>query len=265
MRFTIKPEYRALILGARGKKINSLRQKYDVRIEVTHNATPSTAIVPTPAATQPDEETSTSDDQQAISEDNLVLPSETNPSNALNDVEVVITGYEDKALACRDEILELIKEYEAKITMEIDIDPRIHARIIGSSGHKLQQIMKDYNVEIKFQANNQSDKVHVIGLEQDKIDACIDHLLVLEEEFLQDLPYRPSANATQSTTEYPLGQSASHVQPFQVKNAPWTNGNGNENEHYQQTKHSRQRNGHDNSPKKAAPIAPNRDDLGPCV
>lgn len=286
VRFSIKPEYRALILGARGKKINSLRQTYDVRIEVTHNTTPSTAIVPTPSATtNQDDETSTSDDQQAIPEDNLVLPSETNSSNALNDIEVVIMGYEDKALACRDEILRLIKEFEAKITMEIEIDRRIHARIIGSSGHKLQQIMADYDVEIKFQANNQSDKVHVIGLDQEKIDACIDHLLVLEEDFLQDLPYRPSSSATQSSNEYTLGQSLSHVQPqqqqqevpstkqpkngkqqapFQVKNAPWTNGNGNENEHYQQqqTKYSRQRNGHENSPKKATSLAPNRDDLG---
>ena len=34
--------------------------------------------------------------------------------------------------------------------MEIEIDHRIHARIIGSGGQKLQQIMKEYDVEIKF-------------------------------------------------------------------------------------------------------------------
>jgi len=49
--------------------------------------------------------------------------------------------------------------------------------------------------------------------------------------------------------------------PFQVKNAPWTNGNEYENE-YQQKNSSRQRNGHDNSPKKSTSIAPNLNDLG---
>jgi hypothetical protein len=146
--------------------------------------------------------------------------------------------------------------------------------------------MKEYNVEIKFQANNQSGKVHVIGLDQDKIDACIDHLLLLEEDYLQDLPYRPSTNI-QNSNESILGQQLLNTQqqqqqqevptvnkikstrnenknkqaPFQVKNAPWTNGNEHENE-YQQKNSSRQRNGHENSPKKSTSIAPNLNDLG---
>jgi hypothetical protein len=159
--------------------------------------------------------------------------------------------------------------------MEIEIDPRIHARIIGSGGSKLQQIMKEYQVDIKFQ----TDKVHVIGLDQNKIDACIDHLLVLEEDFLQDLPHRPVIN-TQNSNEGTHGQQLTNTQqqevpivtnvkinknkptrqaPFQVKNAPWTNGNEYENE-YQKKNSSRQRNGHDNSPKKST--APNLNDLG---
>ena len=302
VRFTIKPEYRSIVLGFRGRTMIQLRQKYDVKIDVTNNQTPSTAIVPTPGTSTDDESqqgTDQADDQQAAPADNVVLPSETSHANSLADIEVVITGYEEKALACRDEILQLIKDFEAKITMEIEIDPRIHARIIGSGGQKLQQIMKDYNVEIKFQANNQSDKVHVIGLEQEKIDACIDHLLILEEDFVQDLPYRPAASSStgssaQAVNENPAAQQGSNVQqqevpstnntkasrhetpyqknksqrqaPFQVKNAPWTNGNDNENEHHrqQQNKSSRQRNGHENSPKKNSTTvaAPNRDDLG---
>ncbi|MBL8086350.1 MAG: hypothetical protein JNN26_27215, partial [Candidatus Obscuribacter sp.] len=47
--------------------------------------------------------------------------------------------------------------------------------------------------------------------------------------------------------------------PFQVKNAPWTNGNEHEND-YQQKSNSRQRSGQNNSPMKS--IAPDRDDLG---
>lgn len=306
VRFTIKPEYRSIIVGFHGRTMKDLRQKYDVKIDVTSNPTPSTAIVPTPGASTDDESqqgTDQVDDQQAAPADNVVLPSETTPANNLADVEVVITGYEEKALACRDDVLQLIKDFEAKITMEIEIDPRIHARIIGSGGQKLQQMMKDFSVEIKFQANNQSDKVHVIGLDQEKIDACIEQLLVLEEDYIQDLPYRPSAggsttNSTPNNFEHPLGQQGTNVQqqevpstnnakasrnetsypknksqrqaPFHVKNAPWTNGNDNENDHHRQqqqqnnNKSSRQRNGHESSPKKSSTTvpAPNRDDLG---
>ena len=291
VRFTVKPEYRSLIFGIRGRTINSLRQKHDVKIDVTNNQAPSTAIVPAPTTANEEDNQPAGeqlDDQQATPQENVILPSETNNSTAAaSDVEIVITGHEEQALACRDDILQSIKEFEAKITMEIEIDSRVHARIIGSGGQKLQQLMKDYSVEIRFQANNQSDKVHVIGLEQEKIDACIDQLLVLEEDYLQDLPYRPSGNAP-NASESTLGQQVSNVQqqevpstntvrapknenhynknkqqrqaPFQVKNAPWTN--GNENETDPQQKHSRQRNGHENSPRKATPLAPSRDDLG---
>jgi rRNA processing protein Krr1/Pno1 len=284
IRFTIKPEYRSLILGFRNKTIINLKQKFDVKIDVTNNQAPSSAVVPTPSVTNDDDNTTEQiDDQQATPQDNLSLPSEQTNLTQLSDTEIVITGYEDKAIACRDEILQLIKDFQAKITMEIEIDPRIHARIIGSGGQKLQQVQKEYNVEVKFQANNQSDKVHVIGLDQDKIDACIDHLLLLEEDFLQDLPHRPSPN-TQNQSDLTLGQQLPNQQqevptvnntkparnenktkqhrqaPFQVKNAPWTNGNEYENEH-QQNNRSRHRNGHENSPKKSTAIAPSRDDF----
>jgi hypothetical protein len=288
VRFTIKPEYRSLIFGFRGKTIGNFRQKYDVKIDISNNQIPASAVVPTPSTSNDNENpTEQQDDQQATPQENLPLPSETSATNQLSDVEIIITGYEDKALACRDEILQLIKDFQAKITMEIEIDPRIHARIIGTGGSKLQQIMKDYSVEIKFPANNRTDKVHVIGLDQEKIDACIDHLLILEEDYLQDLPYRPTAN-TQNQNELTLGQQLSNTQqqqqevptvnnikptrnenqtkpkrqaPFQVKNAPWTNENEYENEQ-QQKNSSRQRNGHDNLPKKSTTIAPNLNDLG---
>jgi rRNA processing protein Krr1/Pno1 len=290
VRFTIKPEYRSLIFGFRGRTITNLRQKHDVKIDVANSQPPASAVVPTPSVpTDENNSTEQQDDQQATPQDNVSLPEETQ----LSDVEIVITGYEDKALACRDDVLQLIKDFEAKITMEIEIDPRIHARIIGSGGQKLQQIMKDYSVEIKFQGNNKNDKVHVIGLDQDKIDACIDHLLLLEEDYLQDLPIRSGTNLQTTQSESTFGQQLANAQqqqqqqevpstnnlnivkstrhdnknkqqrqePFKVKNAPWTNGSENDNEQ-QQNNHPRQRNGHDNSPKKSTPKAPNLNDMG---
>ncbi|CAF0801048.1 unnamed protein product [Rotaria sordida] len=271
--FTIKPEHRSLIFGFRGKTINNLRQKYDVKIDVSNNQ--SSTSVPT---------SSIIDNNNEQQDDNLSSNEIIQNSNSLSDVEIILTGYEDKILACQNEILQLIKDFEAKITMEIEIDPRTHARIIGTGGQKLQQIMKEYNVEIRFQANNQTDKVHVMGLDQEKIDACIDHLLLLEEDYLQDLPYRPTTNV-QNQNDSILGQQSSNIQQdrsttnnvkvinenknkkqqrqasFQVKNAPWTNGKEYDNE-YEQNNYSQQRNEHENSMKTSTTMAPNRDDLG---
>ena len=290
VRCTIKPEYRGLVFGNRRRALNDLKEKYNVNFQISDSQVPPSAVVPTPSATTETDEAGQQqqDDQQAIPHDQTAVSTETSGST---DVEIVIIGYEDRALACRDEILRLVEEFESKITMEIDIDHRIHARIIGSGGQKLQQLMKDYEVYIKFPANNKSDQVHVTGLNQEKIDSCIDHLLILEEDFLQDLPQRqassgralgdagasqypqqevPSSNKFHITKSAKLNKEVKQA-PFKVKNAPWTadepNGidyeehhNNNNNEHS-----SRQRNGHRHhqhqSPKKTS-TAPNPVDKG---
>ncbi|CAF3947051.1 unnamed protein product [Adineta steineri] len=282
LRFTIKPEYRSLINGFRRRTYNNLKQKYDVNIQISNSQVPSSAVVPTPITTNAIDTTQPHDDQQAIPQENHNLSTEL----PTNDIEILIIGYENKALACRDEILKLIQDFESTITMEIEIDHRIHARIIGTGGQKLQQMMKDYEVEVKFPSNNQSNKVHVIGTSQEKIDACIDHLLILEEDFLQDLPYNKQ-NGLQAQGELKLGQQLLNTQqqqevpssnnltniqstkkpnnnkqqrqaPFKVKNAPWTSGEQNGYENEQQ---GTMRNGHKKSSKKGS-NAPNKDDLG---
>jgi len=284
LRFTIKPEYRSLITGYRRRTINHLKQKYDVNIQISNSQTPPSAVVPTPSTGN--DTTQQHDDQQAIPQENHSLSTE----STSHDVEILITGYENQALTCRDEILKLIQEFESTITMEIDIDHRIHARIIGTGGQKLQQIMKEYDVEIKFPTNNnQSDKVHVIGTNQEKIDTCIDHLLILEEDYLQDISFKQQTNLP-IQGESTFGQQLANAQhqnrqqevpssnngvgskataaknnnnkqarqaPFKVKNAPWTptEQNGFDNEQ------KRMNNGHKKSPRKGS-NAPNKDDLG---
>ncbi|CAF4482939.1 unnamed protein product [Rotaria sp. Silwood2] len=274
LRFPIKSEYRSLIIGPRRRTINDLKQKYNVNIQILNNQQPTTAVVPTPTLSND----TNHDDQQALPIENSSLTNET----ISNDIEILIIGYEDKALKCRDEILKLIQDFKSTITMEIDIDHRIHARIIGTGGQKLQQIMKDHNVDIKFPSNNQSNKVHVIGTNQDNIDACIDHLLILEEDFLQDLPYKKQIQNESSTS----GQQLSNVQhrqqevpsasalasnsnmnkstknnnkqaAFKVKNAPWASNEQNGFENQQE----KIRNERKNSPKKGQ-FAPSKDDLG---
>jgi hypothetical protein len=286
LRFTIKPEYRSLIIGIRRRKLNHLKQKYDVNIQISNSqTTPSSAVVPTPNDIIQQQQQQHDDHQQTPQEENHALSTESSSSlNQIHDVEILITGYEKNAFACRDEILKLIQDFESTITMEIDIDHRIHARIIGTGGQKLQQIMKEYDVEIKFPTNNKSDKVHVIGTSQEKIDACIDHLLILEEDFLQDISYKQQSNSqTQADLtfnqqlsntqhqqqEVPSSNNLTIVKPtknnnkqqkqasFQVKNAPWTSSEQNGFENQQE----KMKNGHNKSPRKGS-NAPNTNDLG---
>ncbi|CAF0777930.1 unnamed protein product [Didymodactylos carnosus] len=230
----IKPEHRSLIIGPRGRTVNNLRTKYDVNIKVPQN-----------------------DDQ---SEENK------------GENDVIIQGNEDKVNECRDEILAIIKDVESKITMAIEIDPRIHARIIGTGGSKLQQIQKDYNVDIRFSQSNSSN-VYVSGKDQDKIDACIDHLLVLEEDFLQDMPHRQTSNIQQQGEMTFQHQLLEQQQPdqvtanaitfvgakkqkqqkqtsFKVKNAPWGSSSNDENNNNNDEQHtSSNMNGTAQSPK----------------
>ncbi|CAF3361315.1 unnamed protein product [Rotaria socialis] len=270
-RFTIKSEFRSIIIGNRRRRINDLKQKYDVNIQILNNQVPPSAVVPVPPPMTNGEQQH--DDQQAIPVDNPSLTTESTSS----EVEVLIRGYEDKALKCRDEILKLIGDFQSTITMEMDIDHRVHARIIGTGGQKLQQIVKEYNVDIKFPSDNRSNKVHVIGTNQENIDACIDHLSILEEDFLEDLPYK---NKTQNDTR--SGQQSSNVQQrqqevpsannsntnkstknndkqtaFKVKNAPWAASEHNGYEDQQETVVKERR----NSSRKGH-RTPNKDDLG---
>ncbi|CAF3746350.1 unnamed protein product [Rotaria sp. Silwood1] len=275
LRLIIKSQYRSLIIGPRRRTINNLKQKYDVNIQILNNQQPTSAVVPTPILLNDINH----DDQQTLPLENLLLTNEIQ----LNDIEILIIGYEDKVLKCRDEILKLIQDFESTITMEIDIDHRIHARIIGTRGQKLQQIMKDYDVDIKFPSNNQSNKVHVIGTNQENIDACIDHLLILEEDFLQDLPYKkqiqnestkigqqqslniqhqqqevPStSNLNMNKTTKNNNNNNNKQKAFKVKNAPWTS-NEQDNFDNQQEKINNERY---NSPIKGQ-YAPSRDDPG---
>lgn len=272
LRFTIKSDRRPLVIGARGRTINNLMQKFDVNIHLGNHANSAAAATPANGT----ESSPTHDEQQAAP------PAE----SASSDVEVVITGYEDRAKACRDEILKLIERFDSTITMEIDIDHRIHARIIGSGGQKLQQMMKEYEVDIKFPSNHQSDKVHVSSTNQSKIDACIDHLLMLEEDFLEDLPVKSQGGAqapgestfgqqlasAQHQTRQQDGSSANGVTtikpsksnnkptrqaPFRVKNAPWAS--SEQNGH--QNGSDAPRNADRKSSKRGA-NAPSKDDLG---
>lgn len=75
--------------------------------------------------------------------------------------------------------------------MEVDIDPRVHRRLIGARGATIRRVMEKYNVDIRFpRSDNPNGPVAISGA-PDNVDDAKDHLLLLEEEYVSKCPRYP--------------------------------------------------------------------------
>ncbi|KAG8181791.1 hypothetical protein JTE90_000083 [Oedothorax gibbosus] len=141
---------------------------------------------------------------------------------------VTIIGYEKNVLEAQEHILKLVQEQENMYKEEVTIDNRIHSRIIGSRGRNVRQIMDQYKVDIRFPRSGEDPDIVIIsGNEDDVLDAK-DHLLNLEEEYIQDVKERdfmkqythpPSRNGN-----YDANGPRYNDKGFVVKGAPWEKG-----------------------------------------
>ncbi|KAG5895971.1 hypothetical protein JTB14_027971 [Gonioctena quinquepunctata] len=100
---------------------------------------------------------------------------------------ITITGYEENTHSAKEDIMKIVNELNDLVKVEISIDSRVHSRLIGARGRNIRKIMEDFNVDIKFPRNDDPDPniVIITGQEENVIDAK-DHLLNLEEEYIQD-------------------------------------------------------------------------------
>lgn len=112
---------------------------------------------------------------------------------------ITIQGYEEAANAAKADIMKIVDELDALIEEEIEIDSRVHRRIIGQRGRGIRQVMQDFGVDIKFPRDGvrheNPDLVTIIG-QADAVADAKDHLLNMEEEYLQDVADRPVAPKT---------------------------------------------------------------------
>ncbi len=135
---------------------------------------------------------------------------------------VIIRGYEKNAYDARDEIEARLAQYASKITQEVEIDSRVHSRIIGAQGKNLKKITDKFKVEVKFSGRNSSspDTVSVIGDDADAVDDACDFLKNMEEEYLQDITDRDAyrhPSKVDNRSEKPVQSSKGFI----VKGAPW--------------------------------------------
>ena len=85
----------------------------------------------------------------------IVLPRQNSSSG--EDEAIVIVGYQEKADKCKEEIAYMISQLQSFETVEIEIDPRLHARFIGAKGKNLRKFQDQFKVEIRFPSRNSQD------------------------------------------------------------------------------------------------------------
>lgn len=144
---------------------------------------------------------------------------------------ITITGYEENTNRARDDIMKIVNELEDLVKAEIQIDARVHSRLIGARGRNIRKIMEDYNVDIKFPRNGDADPdLVVISGSEENVNEARDHLLNLAEEYLQDLEEQESRESTHTLNihfdAYPASRANSspsrqNDNGFVVAGGPW--------------------------------------------
>ena len=138
--------------------------------------------------------------------------------NSSGDQDVItIMGYEASALAARDSIMQIVSELEDRITDTVEIDSRLHARLIGQRGKNIRKIMDKFSVDIKFSGGESGNTVTIEGNEQN-VDECREHLLELAEEMMDSLLDKLEAQEEQAQYARP---APAPQQGFFVRGAPW--------------------------------------------
>nr|XP_054769281.1 vigilin-like [Lytechinus pictus] len=138
---------------------------------------------------------------------------------------IKIMGYEVNAQAAKEEILAIVKELEDQVSVELDIDHRIHRRLIGARGKAINRIMDDYKVDIRFpREEDPNPNLVVVTGDADNVDECCDYLKNLEEEYMMDV------TETEEMQQYIRGPSRKEETPkstnnagFVIRDAPWSN------------------------------------------
>ncbi|XP_066966353.1 vigilin [Macrobrachium rosenbergii] len=162
---------------------------------------------------------------------NIQFPPRGDPEESV----ITITGYEKNVNDAKAAILAITGELDKMVKDTVEIDSRIHSRLIGTRGRAIRKIMEDYKVEIKFpRGDDDPNTVTVMGAEED-VEECKDHLLNLMEEYMQDIveredmecymsPNKGNKSVFQSDDSAPQGARGGGTpgkQGFVVSGAPW--------------------------------------------
>lgn len=158
---------------------------------------------------------------------NINVPKPDEQSN-----QIVLQGYEENCLKAKEEILGMIKGIEDQCTLEVVIDPAVHARIIGAKGRSVKKIMDMFKVDIKMPRTSAGDPAAVVKISgsEEQCEECREHLKQLEDQYMEgEREFRESREETSSyvvnrTNEQSSASNKSSRQTagFVVQDAPWS-------------------------------------------
>jgi len=138
---------------------------------------------------------------------------------------ICIKGRQEKVFECEQFIRKKIQDEDAKTSQEIQIDNRVHSRIIGQKGKAIAKFMEKYKVDVKFSGRN-SDVVIVKGPSVEVVEDACDHLKNLEEEYLQDVIDKDAYTHPSSKSDDREFKTNGQSNGFIVTGAPWEQSNG---------------------------------------
>lgn len=128
-------------------------------------------------------------------------------------------------MKAKEAIETMIRELEEQISIEFKIDSRIHNRIIGPKGKNVRKLMDQFKVDIRF-PKGEENKAVVTGLENN-CEACKEHLLMLEEEYMEEVTERAAEQDLMAT--YMAPRRGADPNGYVLKDAPWNTGGANQN------------------------------------
>ncbi|KAF2884527.1 hypothetical protein ILUMI_21643 [Ignelater luminosus] len=138
---------------------------------------------------------------------------------------ITITGYEQNVYKAKEDIMKIVNELNELVKEEITIDSRVHSRLIGARGRNIRKIMDEYKVDIKFPRSDDPDpNLVIITGSEDGVLEVKDHLLMLEEEYLQDVAeqeLRESFRGSFNSSSDSNNSRKSEGNGFVVQGGPW--------------------------------------------
>lgn len=114
----------------------------------------------------------------------ITFPKKGDPNEQL----IIITGYEDNCHRAKEDILKIVRDLDDLVREEVEIDSRVHSRLIGGRGRNIRKIMDDFKVDIKFpRSDDPNPNLVIISGQEDYVFEAREHLLNLAEEYIQDV------------------------------------------------------------------------------
>ncbi|CAG9761158.1 unnamed protein product [Ceutorhynchus assimilis] len=149
-----------------------------------------------------------------------------------NEHEIIITGYEANTYQAKEDILKIVKELDDLVKEEVEIDSRVHSRLIGGRGRNIKKVMDDYRVDIKFpRPEDANPNLVIIAGQEENIAEAREHLLNLAEEYLQDVEEMETRDnlhtlnfhfdKRQPQQNAQRNRDSNNPNGFVVKGAPW--------------------------------------------